>query len=239
MTHAFFLTGTDTLIGKTTIGAGLLALARHRNLPCAGWKPVASGCPRRGDKLVSEDALLLALGAQGSTHRVIQPPLHVFEEAVAPGVAAERTGRTISLDEIASQARAITSSGAFTLIEGAGGFLVPLGGSKTFADLALRLALPILLVARASLGTINHTLLTIEAIRARGLTLAGVILNDATEETATELATSNASEIACHSSAPVLGYIPLIRDPSPDNVAESIAQRLALAPLGLAAPGSR
>ena len=111
--------------------------------------------------------------------------------------------------------------------------MVTIADDAYMIDLAAKLDLPILLVARSTLGTINHTLLTIESVQARGLRVAGVILNDIFGDTPLEFARSNGAEIARHSGAPVLGCAPYLRDPSPDSVAEVLAQRLTLAALGL------
>ena len=206
---AYFVTGTDTGVGKTTVGRALLAAAIRRGLRARCFKPAESGCARAVDgTLMPRDADSL----WEATDQV-QPResacLYRFEEPVAPGVAAARLGVRIDLEAIA---RAVTSIQAeapdFLLVEGAGGLLVPLGGGESIADLAVLLGLPLLIVARPTLGTINHTLLTIEAARSRGLLVEGVIFSSGDAAVEPEAMASNAAEIHGSSGVPVLGTLP-------------------------------
>jgi dethiobiotin synthetase len=207
---AYFVTGTDTGVGKTTVGRALLAAATARGLRTRCCKPVESGCVRAADGSLSpEDAEALWLATSRDQPRE-SACLYCFEEPVAPGVAAERTGQSIDIRAIARHVRALTEPATdLLLVEGAGGLLVPLGGRQTIADLAFALSFPLLIVARPGLGTINHTLLTIESARARGLAISGIIFAaDAGLETASMA--SNAAEIVRASGVPVLGHLPYL-----------------------------
>ena len=165
--NGYFVTGTDTGVGKTRVTSALAAQLRERGRHVIAAKPIESG---GGD-----DAESIARAAG-------HPPicLYRFAPPIAPGVAAETEGRTIDFDAIA---RALAEHPHdIMLVEGAGGLLCPLGGTRTMAELAAHLRLPLLLVARAGLGTINHTLLTVAEARRRGLEVAGVILSEVSPE---------------------------------------------------------
>lgn len=205
----YFVTGTDTGVGKTTVSRALLAAATARGLRTRCLKPAESGCLRRPDGgLVAQDAL----GLWEATDRgqaLDSVCLYRFEAPVAPGVAAEGEGSAIELGVIRAGLDAIRQSGPdLVLVEGAGGLLVPMGHGRTIADLAVALALPLLIVSRPTLGTINHTLLTIEAARARGLAVHGVIFSAADQQPEPAAVASNAREIERASGIRALGYLP-------------------------------
>lgn len=188
-----FVTGTDTGVGKTAISAALLAAARRRGLVVRGIKPVESGCRPGPDGLEPLDAIELARAAG-------HEPLCCarFAAPVSPARAAELAGEAVSsaelLEFVASHAA------GFTVVEGAGGLLAPLAGDSLYADFAVALGAPVLVVARDALGTINHTLLTIEALRARHLELCGVVLSGTHESAEAE---ANAEQIRAHGGVPV------------------------------------
>lgn len=172
-----FVTGTDTGVGKTQVAAALARLLAERNLIVRPRKPVESGCRRRkGDRLVPEDARTLQVAARTDEPlaRICPYPL---EPALSPERAAALSGKTLTLDDVQAACLKGVSDTDFLLVEGAGGFYSPLASGALNADLAVALSLPVLLVAADRLGAIGHTLMAVEAIRQRGLTLAGVVLN--------------------------------------------------------------
>lgn len=177
MSKRYFVTGTDTEIGKTTIAAGLLCAARQRGLTTAGVKPVAAGCERTPDGLRNEDALAL----QGQSY----PPLAydlvnpvTLEAAIAPHIAAREEQVTLTAKGLAGACEAVFARGAdLTLVEGAGGWCVPLNETELLSDLAIAHKLPVVLVVGMRLGCINHALLSCRAIAADGLQLAGWVAN--------------------------------------------------------------
>ena len=179
--RGLFVTGTDTGVGKTWVAAGLLAALRRRGIDAVPMKPVQTGCTGRGADLRAPD-LELSLAAAGLVpapgERALMAP-YLFRPACSPHLAAERAGVRIDLTRIARAARALAAAHEFVCVEGAGGVLVPLDGKLTMVDLMRRLGLPVLLVARAGLGTINHTLLSLRALRENGLSVAGVVFNQA------------------------------------------------------------
>jgi dethiobiotin synthetase len=229
---AYFVTGTDTGVGKTTVGRALLAAATARGLRTRCCKPAETGCARSGDGiLMAEDAEALWLATDRSQQRE-SACVYRFEEPVAPGVAAERTGQSIDLGAIARHVRALAEPDPdLLLVEGAGGLLVPLGGGQTIADLTAALAFPLLIVARPGLGTINHTLLTIEVARARGLAIRGVIFSAAALGAEATALSSNAEQIQRASGVPVLGTLPHLPDASLPLLAAAIEANPVLASL--------
>lgn len=166
MSDGLFVTGTDTEVGKTVVTAALAAALASRGRRVRALKPVASGVAE-GEE--SEDALLLGAAAGHEPLCGVR-----FVRPVSPRRAAAAEGRSIHRERLGSWVRA--HLGDPTLVEGAGGWEVPLGAFR-IADLAVDLGFPVLVVATSRLGCINHTLLTVQAIRARGLPVAGVVLN--------------------------------------------------------------
>ena len=174
-----FVTGTDTGVGKTVVTAALAAALRGRGLRIGVMKPVESGCERRDGALFPADAIFLreVSGCEAPLD-VVSP--YRMERAIAPALAAEAEGVAISLDRIAEAYATLAAEHDIVLVEGAGGLLAPLTSDLTMLDLALRLRLPLLIVARNTLGTINHTALTVRAARTAGASIAGIILNETT-----------------------------------------------------------
>lgn len=170
MTPSVFVTGTDTGVGKTVVAAGLAAAFARGGADVGVMKPVATGAPR------SADALFLRSAA--GSHDPLETINPVCLPApLAPAVAARLARRPMDLARIMKAWRALSSTHECMIVEGIGGLLVPLKGRFTVADLARRMNLPLLIVARPTLGTLNHTALTVHAARAAGLTIAGIILN--------------------------------------------------------------
>jgi dethiobiotin synthetase len=172
-----FFTGTDTGVGKTFVTAAVTRLLRRQGRAVAVCKPVATGAVRKGDRWLSEDTALLAEAAGLSEVPERATPF-AFPDPVAPPVAARRQGVVLTLTGLAAAVRACKQPGATLLVEGVGGLLCPLTDRETVADLVADLGLPLVVVARRSLGTLNHTLLTLEVARARGLSVAGVVINE-------------------------------------------------------------
>jgi dethiobiotin synthetase len=158
--RGFFVTGTDTDVGKTVVSAWLLT-----HLDASYWKPVQAGAEPE------TDAMTVRRLAELPGDRIM-PEAYVLPEAMAPHEAARRAGIAINMAKLNPPA-----TDRLLVVEGAGGILVPLTDKAYVIDLAAQLQLPVLLVARSTLGTINHTLLSIEALRRRGLLLAGVVIN--------------------------------------------------------------
>ncbi|UUY09814.1 dethiobiotin synthase [Pseudomonas sp. J452] len=217
MKQAYFVTGTDTEVGKTTIAAGLLHAARLAGLSTAAAKPVASGCERTSDGLRNSDALAL-LGECTLPLSYAQVNPLAFAPAIAPHLAAREAGVALTLEALTVPVQQVLAQGAdFTLVEGAGGWRVPLAGQASLSDLPIALGLPVILVVGVRLGCINHALLTAEAIARDGLTLAGWVANIVEPQTAR--LEENLATLAERLPAPCLGQVPRLAQASPAAVA--------------------
>jgi len=169
-----FVTGTDTGVGKTLVACALLRALRARGVDAGAMKPIETGVGPGGP--TDAIALRLAAGERDPLAEVCPQP---FALAAAPLVAARAEGRAVDLAAIDAAFARLRARREFLVVEGAGGLLVPIDAELAMSDLAQRMALPLLVVARAALGTINHTRLTIEAARVRGLPVAGVVISHA------------------------------------------------------------
>jgi dethiobiotin synthetase len=170
-TADFLVTGTDTGVGKTAVAAGLVLALRARGRDAVGFKPVETGVEPGSPA----DSALLARAS--GREEPLTAPLVSLREALAPAVAAERAGVGVDRDAIETRVRALRERHPSIVVEGAGGAAVPLAWGYTALDLAQRLRLPVVVVARPGLGTINHVWLTVEALRARNIPVAAVVLN--------------------------------------------------------------
>jgi dethiobiotin synthetase len=178
-----FITGTDTEVGKTLVTGAIAQWLRRRGRNVAVSKPVASGCVRRREGLVSEDAEYLAYCAD-TPHALDVICTQRFEEPLAPAVAAKRLGQAVDWSAVQWSLDTMSNGANCMLVEGAGGLIVPLDDCTTLLDLAVALQLPAVVVARPGLGTINHTVLTVDRLRAAGVPVAGVVINRYPPETA-------------------------------------------------------
>lgn len=200
--QAYFVTGTDTEVGKTFATCALLHVARQQNLNALGMKPVAAGVDVSGRNEDVEQ--LIAASSFAAPRELVNP--YCFESPVAPHIAAAIEQRPIDPAHIAAAARDLAADTDLLFIEGVGGFRVPLGDDVDTADLAVRLDLPVILVVGLRLGCLNHALLTAEAIHARGLKLAGWIANSVDPEMAWP--DENISALKERLPAPLLGILP-------------------------------
>jgi dethiobiotin synthetase len=166
-----FVTGTDTGVGKTLVACALLRALTARGIDAGAMKPIETGVGPDGP--ADAIALRLAAGDRDPLADVCPQP---FALAAAPSAAARAAGRAVDLGAIDAAHARLRARRAFLVVEGAGGLLVPITEKLAMADLARRFGLPLLIVSRAALGTINHTRLTLEAARARGLAVAGVVI---------------------------------------------------------------
>jgi len=179
MTKTFFITGTDTDVGKTYVSTLLVQGFRERGCKVSGFKPVAAGGHWQDGDFQNEDAEALMQEASVKLpYNVVNP--YCFEPAIAPHIAAERIGVNIDTAKIQSAYEKHIASAEVVVIEGAGGWRVPLGQGKGFDDLALELGAPVILVVGLKLGCLNHALLTEAAILNKGSRLVGWIANEQT-----------------------------------------------------------
>lgn len=202
MRTAFFVTGTDTGVGKTRVTCALLYATRQRGLSAVGMKPIAAGIEADGR---NDDVVQLMAASS------MQPPVALvnpfrYDPPIAPHIAAQEAGRPIDLTVIQHALAQLQTLAEVVWVEGAGGLLIPLNAQQDLADLAQRLALPMVLVVGMRLGCLNHALLTAEAMERRGLTVAGWVANRIDPDMARFEA--NLETLQARLNAPLLGVIP-------------------------------
>ena len=221
MRQTLFITGTDTDAGKTVISCGLLTRARLDGKTTVAIKPIASGCERTPDGLRNADALALQHAmTQELAYEQVNPV--ALEPAIAPHIALQQMGRTVTADQLVGYCRGVTMQRAdLVIIEGAGGWRVPLSSREMYSAVPQRLNVPVVLVVGMKLGCINHTVLTAEAIYRDGLRLAGWVANRSVPKMSCY--EENLATLKGLLPAPCLGEVPWLDDPSPENVAQYLS----------------
>lgn len=208
MSRGIFITGTDTGVGKTIVTAGLALLLKAQGVNVGIVKPVQSG--HYTDDPEGDAAILKRLAGLDTPLEEITP--YSFKTPVTPGLAAELEGRTINRDHLLAHIKKIEQKYDFLLIEGAGGLMVPMGADWMVSDLAQAIGYPLLIVARPSLGTINHSVLTTTVIRQMGMRVLGIICNGYREDCDDPSIEQNPHLIEKFAQTPVLGTIPWLED---------------------------
>lgn len=214
---SYFVTGTDTEVGKTLISSALLHVLSHRGLRTSGMKPVAAGTVMRDGAWYNEDVASLAAASSLTLPRSVTTP-YLLREPAAPHIAASLENIAIDAQHIRSCYDQIATAADAVVVEGVGGFRVPLSAGYDTADLAQDLALPVILVIGLRLGCLNHALLTAEAIAARGLKLAGWVANGVIPEM--PYGEANVAALTDRLQAPSLGAVPWLPVPSPIAAAD-------------------
>src|SRR5690554_1358933 len=222
MAQAFFITGTDTDAGKTSVSAGLLCAAKQQGCSTLAMKPVACSCDMSAEGLRNSDALaLIAQSTVQLPYTQINP--YAFAPAIAPHIAAQEAGVELSVAGLYRAAQVILQEQAdFTLIEGAGGWRVPISATEFLSDFAIALQLPVILVVGVKLGCINHALLSAQAILNDGLELAGWVAN-VVDPNCARLA-ENLATLQQLMPAPCLAEVPHLSTPSAEYVAGYFVQ---------------
>lgn len=222
---AVFVTGTDTEVGKSRVASALLAAARLQGMSTAAMKPVASGCVEVDGELRNDDALLLLSQCTVALPYEQVNPV-ALRQAIAPHLAAAAESRRVTLRHLSGVASSILIEGAdLTVIEGAGGWRVPINDRELLCDLPRQLNLPVILVVGIRLGCLNHALLTAEAVQRDGLPLIGWVANHLSP--ATEVAHANVVTLHNLLPAPCLGELPF----APHHAPQDCAGYLDIAPL--------
>lgn len=230
MTKGIFVTGTDTGVGKTLVAGGLSALFRENGIDVGVMKPVESGCSREYGILVPKDALFLKemSGCQDELD-LINP--YALEHPLAPALAAELERVKIRLEVIQEAYSILASRHELVLVEGVGGMLVPITSGRLMADLVKELGgLSLLIVTRALLGTLNHTLLTLYYARREGMEVLGVVMNQTSPQYG--LAESlNAGALRRWGGAPFLGSLPFLLSMDKENIKRALKEKIDLTPV--------
>lgn len=217
---AYFITATDTEVGKTSVTLVLMQVMQNRGKVVTGMKPVASGCEETRDGLRSEDALrIIKQSSNSEDYRVINP--YAFAPAIPPHIAAQYSNRKIDINKIATRLKILKAKSDIVFVEGVGGWCVPLGPKLMLADLVKHLDLPVILIVGLRLGCINHALSTVRAISEDGAELLGWISNHIDPDY-----TSGRETIAIlqqYINAPLLGDLPYMSNFSVSVAADHIA----------------
>ena len=221
--NGVFVTGTDTGVGKTLFTCALLHAYAKRGLRAVGMKPVAAGAVREHGVLVNEDVTAMRAASNVAAPVELVNP-YCFEPPIAPHIAAERQRVAIDAERIASAYAGLAALADRIVVEGAGGFRVPLGRTLDTAQLAQRLALPVVIVVGMRLGCLNHALLTADAVRAAGLRLAGWVANHVDPEML--CAQENVEALEARLEAPLIARIPFERAPDAASLAHYVDSTL-------------
>lgn len=208
--RGIFVTGTDTGVGKTVVAAGLLCAWGEAGLRVAPMKPVQTGCVSRGKELRAPDLdyCLAVAGIEAREPEYEWMAPYRFRPACSPHLAARMAGRSISLAAIQRAAESLLVRYDRLVVEGAGGVMVPIGGGRTMLDVMKMLGFPVVVVARPGLGTLNHTLMTLELLRRRGLRVLGVVVNQAKPGRMRWIEKDNVRTLAAIGRVPILAVMP-------------------------------
>lgn len=210
MKPGIFITGTDTGVGKTVVAAGLALALRERGMKVGVMKPIATGCRGANGALISDDAVYLWEAAENE-YPTLTNPLR-FRSPLAPHVAASLEKKEIDLKKIHQAYRELQKHYDFMIVEGIGGLMVPITKDYFVSHLIREMQLPVLVVAQSGLGSINHTLLTLDAAMIRGFQIRGVIFNRMPMVNCSLAEMTNPKVIHELSGVPVLGTLPEIED---------------------------
>jgi dethiobiotin synthetase len=219
--NGFFVTGTDTDVGKTIISGGLAAVLKEKKIDVGVFKPLLSGISREDP--ASDTSLLKQLSQTSLSYEEITP--FEFKEPLAPYVAGKLEGKIVEIQEVLRHWEKIKRKHEFFIIEGAGGISVPLGEHFLVSDLIKAIQLPIVIVARPNLGTVNHIFLTVHYAKSLGLTVAGIVINgisdhpDLAEKTNPKLI-----EELC--GVPILGITPKLKEITIENIKKMVKEHI-------------
>lgn len=222
MKQKYFVAGTDTDAGKTLISAALLYKAKAAGMTTVGLKPIAAGCEETPDGLRNDDALkLIEQSTEKLPYEQVNPI--AFARPIAPHIAGQLLQRPLSAGRIVGLLRGVLmiNRAQFSLVEGAGGYRVPLNPKETLADVSKELKLPVILVVGMKLGCLNHALLTVESIQRDGLKLAGWVANRIDGDM--DVYEENVETLHAMIQAPCLGEVPFLSDPTAEQAAEYVS----------------
>lgn len=220
MLRSFFVTGTDTACGKTAVSLGLMWALRQSGLRVLGMKPVASGSRVTSDGLRNDDALRLQAQASGPLPYAAVNP-YAFEPPLAPHIAAQQAGVEIELARLRRAYRELAAAADAVIVEGVGGWHVPLGPDTDLPDLVRALELPVLLVVGLKLGCLNHALLSVESILSSAVPLAGWVATPVERDMPAR--DENLAALETRIAAPCLGVVPWLEAVTPAAVGRCLA----------------
>jgi dethiobiotin synthetase len=220
-----FITGTDTGVGKTVVAAAIIKALHAQGIHACGMKPIETGCARVGSTLYPSDGMLLKKVSMMDEHIGFVTP-YCFETPVAPSLASEMEGRAIHVSLIKEKFQALLERHPAVVVEGIGGILVPIKKDYFVLDLIRELDLPLVVVTRPSLGTINHTLLTVHYALGRGIAVSGVIINFSRPPESTVSENTNPLLLEQLCPVPVIGILPHLNNLEDEALARSALKHL-------------
>ena len=219
--NGFFVTGTDTDVGKTIISSGLAAVLKEKKIDVGVFKPLLSGIARENP--TSDTSLLKQLSQTSLSYEEITP--FEFKEPLAPYVAGKLEGKSVGLEDVLSHWEKIREKHEFFIVEGAGGISVPLGEGFLVSDLIKALQLPIVIVARPNLGTFNHIFLTVQYAKSLGLSIAGIVINGINDDPGlAEKTNPDLIEELC--GVPILGITPKLKEVTEENIKKMVKDHI-------------
>ncbi len=220
-----FITGTDTGVGKTIVAAGLVRLVRRRGFRAFAVKPVETGCTVQGGMLYPEDGVFLRNASENDISLDECVPFR-FSLPASPTRAAAAAGSSLHLADIEEHLRTLAENADLIVVEGAGGLMVPIQGSLMMIDLVQRLGYPALIVARSKLGTVNHTLLSLNALKERRIQAAGIVLSCSSDDRGPEeeFTAGDISRLAPDIPVLVLPHLSHAIRTDPDEIAEVMSR---------------
>ncbi len=222
MNKGFFVTGTDTGVGKTVIAAAIIKVIRALGMSVCGMKPVETGCTRIGNTLYPSDGMFLKkAAAMEETINHITP--YCFETPVAPSLASEIEGNPVNVDSIVEEFQSLQERHDVVVVEGVGGILVPIKRDYFVLDLIRDLKLPLIIVSRPFLGTLNHTLLTVNYALKEGIKVSGIVINFTRPPDVTVAENTNPMMLQQLSQVPVMGTFPHL-----ENLEDGTIEKAAL-----------
>lgn len=211
MNRGFFITGTDTAVGKTVIVAAVIKVIRALGINVCGMKPIETGCPRIGSNPYPSDGAFIKKAA-GMDEAITHITPYCFESPVAPSLASEMEGKPVSIDRIIGELQSLMKRYHAAVVEGIGGILVPIKRDYFVIDLIRDLELPLIVVSRPSLGTLNHTLLTVHHALRAGIEVTGIVINFVRAPEGTIAENTNPLLLQQMSPVPVMGIFPHLED---------------------------
>ncbi|MGM0874695.1 MAG: dethiobiotin synthase [Bacillota bacterium] len=217
----FFVTGTDTGVGKTIISCGLAAVFKEKKMDVGVYKPFLSGISREHPE--SDTSLLKQMSQTPLSYEDITP--FEFEKPLAPYVAGKQEGKVVGIEDVLRHWKIISGKHEYFIVEGAGGISVPLGENFLVGDLIKAIKLPIVIVARPNLGTINHTLLTVQYATSIGLRIAGIVINGISDNPdLAEKTNPKIIEELCN--VPILGITPKLKNITKESIQNMVKDHI-------------
>ncbi|MCX7793086.1 MAG: dethiobiotin synthase [Thermodesulfovibrionales bacterium] len=223
----FFVTGTDTGVGKTVVSAILIHILKLQGLKTCAMKPFETGCLREGGVLIPSDGMFLKDAANMEESVNYVTPV-CLEKPLAPMVAAELEGVEIDMENVWRSYAHLKKKYEAIIVEGVGGLLVPIKKDYFVADLIKDFGLPVIVVSRPKLGTINHTLLTLRELSQRGISVKGIVFNYSSPPEGTIAEETNPSVISRLTDIPVIGVIPYLKSFDPETLIQVARKNLNL-----------